>query len=1481
MAGVEPGRSMLAVPGARVLIVGSGSYAAESTLTTVPAVPDTVADLGRCLVERSGLDPSSLTTLVDPRDPREFARALARTAGEASDVLVVYYVGHGLVSPRNELHLATYSTIDLTEGVPAYEALPYAVMREVLTDCRAPLVLVVLDCCFSGRAQGIGRGDVDEVFETTRRSGTYVLTSTSGDEVAWAPPGRRYTAFSGALIELLTAGDATAPRSLTLDDVYRSLSRTLVAAGLPEPRRQATDHGDPKVLAPNPAHFGVPGSPGERPGEFSPYRGLNSFGAADADFFFGRSELTLSLLDRVAGQFTQPGPLVVTGPSGAGKSSLLHAGLVPALEGSSRADGRATDFVVLTPGADPMGTLAERFAPADGSHPTDLRARLLADPGHFRTLVRIASADPARRAVLIVDQFEEVFTLCPDEQHRRAFVQALSAVCADPVKDASAVVVIGVRSDFFGHCAAHPELVAALGRPVVVSPMTPAQLREVIEGPARLSDLTLQDGLVNLVLDDLGTSAELGAIGAGRVLPLLSHALLSTWQHREDRTLTLAGYRATGGIRRSLAQTADETLMRLDLGDHETARRLLVRLVRLGEGTEDTRRKVPVAELLPSAASGRVDDARHILDRFVRARLLTVDDDGVEITHEALIRAWPRFRAWIEADRTALVVRQQLSEDAAKWQNRMRDPAYLYTDHRVADARASVADPATELSVLESEFLTEGARRARRRTRITYQVIAALAALLVLATSALVYGTTKNVEAVEQRDDGISRRVAETASRIKDPLLAAQLAVAAHKIAQTPEARSALLRTLTHPMGTAVSGHTHAVDTIAFGPDRRTMATLSTGDGTVRLWDTGGAAGPVTVKVLGGEEQPISGMALSADRPLMATWTGRAVELWDVTDPARPVPVRTTAFDEDVYDVALSADGRRLAIAMAPEELDQPIQVFDIENPAKPVAGTTLTLVYAVRSNGVTRQSRWSHLLLSPDGSMLIGQAATQIQMWNITDVMAPAWFPAIPGEAAALAFSPDGSALAISRGNGSVEFWDVDGENPVLRARDKIGSVAVNHLAFNSAGTRVASASEDGEVRLWTGVRTRFPVSDYRFRTGGDALTALNFSADGDSLVTGSLLGTLRQWHLAGVARPPAHTVEGAKPTGDMDTNTIGIAFSPRQPVLATTSDGVRLWETRGSKLVPYGPLPQAPDDPNLVLVFSADGKTLAALSEPDAKAWLWDVTDPKRPDRPRIFGLDLPEEERGTTMILLSPDGRTLASWLEGEDTTQLWDVTGPSGRAVKRGSPLEYGTGSGGLHTFSADGRVLAAGGGSSDILLWDVVKGGAPGIIRVRVNTKDAIFSPDGRILAVALENQTLQFWQITDRLRPALMATVDVEVSDPGTRYIWSRWAFSPDGRTLAVAASDDTIRLLEISDTAIPIDAGALIGHTGGLFGVAFSQDGRTLVSSALDGTVRLWDLDITRAAERVCETMGNQITKGQWELFVPLIPYEPPCSAT
>ncbi|MBB5778712.1 caspase, EACC1-associated type [Nonomuraea jabiensis] len=223
---------LLSSGGARVLVAGTGTHRPGSPLPAVPAVPATVADVGRCLVERGGLAPAHLTVRLDPATPADLGQALDRLAQEATSVLMFYYVGHGLIGPDNELHLATRATVDLGRGAPGYQALPYGVVRQILSASRAELVVVVLDCCFAGRAHGASSQAVERVFDSMWQ-GAYLITSSSRDENSWALPGVRHTAFSGALLRLLNAGDPAGPSVFTLDHVYHTLARRLPDAGFP------------------------------------------------------------------------------------------------------------------------------------------------------------------------------------------------------------------------------------------------------------------------------------------------------------------------------------------------------------------------------------------------------------------------------------------------------------------------------------------------------------------------------------------------------------------------------------------------------------------------------------------------------------------------------------------------------------------------------------------------------------------------------------------------------------------------------------------------------------------------------------------------------------------------------------------------------------------------------------------------------------------------------------------------------------------------------------------------------------------------------------------------------------------------------------------------------------------------------------------------------------------------------------------------
>ena len=392
-----------------------------------------------------------------------------------------------------------------------------------------------------------------------------------------------------------------------------------------------------------------------------PYMGLSAFGPQDANWFFGRERATNALL----GRLTENGITMLVGASGAGKSSLMKAGVLPRLD---------KDTIIIAPGTDPLKEFALQVpeliptleAAADSDVPTE-----------FAYQVQIAVGS----RVVIVDQFEEAFTLGGDENRLRIFVQALHAAAE------KTAVVLGVRADFYARCLDFPELAEALqSRQMVLGAMSAAEVRDAVTNPAKAAGLQLEPGLVDLMLRDLGAHNRRGkdVYDAG-ALPLLSHALLVTWQRRQAGRLTIAGYRAAGGIQGAVATTAERACADLDEPGQAAARQLLLRLVRVGDDTQDTRRRSSRHNLLEAATN--LTATERALEVLTRARLITVDAGSVEITHEALLHAWPRLRSWIDEDRAGNLSRQRLEEDAATWASSDRDSSLLYRGARLEGAR--------------------------------------------------------------------------------------------------------------------------------------------------------------------------------------------------------------------------------------------------------------------------------------------------------------------------------------------------------------------------------------------------------------------------------------------------------------------------------------------------------------------------------------------------------------------------------------------------------------------------------------------------------------------------------------------------------------------------------------------------------------------------------------------------------------------------
>ena len=492
-------------------------------------------------------------------------------------------------------------------------------------------------------------------------------------------------------------------------------------------------------------------------GEEAPYPGLARFESGDGEHFHGRDDLTAELVALTGrARFA-----AAVGASGSGKSSLLRAGLIPALRQAPDPSRRPAAIRLLTPGPHPARTHEALFTPHTA-------------PGD---------------TLLVVDQFEEVFTLCADPAERARFLgQLLTAT--DPASRLR--VLIAVRADFYGRCAEHGPLAEALrDSALLVGPMPPRGLREAVVRPAAARRHVVERALTARVVADVAD--EPGG------LPLMAHALREVWRRRTGKTLTLAAYEAVGGIQGAVAHTAEAAYAQCTPAEAAAVRALLLRLVNPGDGTEDTRRPADRAEL------GADDTTARVLERLVRARLLTVDGDTVDLAHEALLGAWPRLRGWIDEDRERLRLHRRLTEAAGAWEELGRDAGALYRGILLTEAReafgSEVPENAGELNRLEGDFLAasvaayeQGRRAAARATRRLRSLTGALAVLLCLAVVAGVAAWRQSGVSAQQRDEAEARRVAALAGTLREsePRTAMRLALAAWRTADLPETRAAL-----------------------------------------------------------------------------------------------------------------------------------------------------------------------------------------------------------------------------------------------------------------------------------------------------------------------------------------------------------------------------------------------------------------------------------------------------------------------------------------------------------------------------------------------------------------------------------------------------------------------------------------------------------------------------------------------------------------
>ncbi len=1180
----------------------------------------------------------------------------------------------------------------------------------------------------------------------------------------------------------------------------------------------------------------------------NPYRGLEAFREQDARFFMGREHDVRHVLNAL-----QHRPFVtVVGASGSGKSSLLFAGVVPKLR--IQQHWLIADF---RPRAEPFRELAMAltrllYPDLDDLDRLKKRRKLVADfsEGNLNlvdVVDLLLQKNPGKRLLLIADQFEEIYTQNLAPERRRQFLDELITAIKTQGNRPSFTLLLALRIDFLGPLLDYEPLSERVKHNhLLLGPMGLGNLQAVIEHPARQLGVTLETGLAERIIQDMGQPA-----GA---LPLLEFALTQLWERQKHRQLTHAAYEAIGGVTQSLARHADQTLARF-YEDREQLRRVFVQLVRPGEGTEDTR-QVATREQV-----GR--ENWKLVTELADERLVVTGRDAqgqetVEVVHEALLRHWQPLRQWMEQDRQFRVWQNRLRQALQEWQEQGSHEEGLLHGARLAEAEERLKHRVAELTQSEQEYIKASIvlheREIAARLHIRRRTMAILVAGLVIALLLSSLATWQWGRAGQQANRAVARQLAAQGMLRVNTKTGLGLVQGVLMIAESLQRDATLAPSVVWPQTLdllpcrqpLLLTHESKVTSVSFSKDGQRLATASW-DGTARVWDPSGrelarftdakkleavvfssngqrlAGSSADQRVLvwdiaSGRElarfthqSALTGLGFSPDSEHFSTIdVGGIARIWDIASGQELIRVR---HDRGINSAAFRPDGQRFATASD----DYTARVWD--------AASGRELARFNHENAVAK------VTFSPDGQRLATASLDQTaRIWDVASGQELARL-AHGDVVFSVTFSPNGQRLATISGDHTARIWDTASGRESARLSHQ---TIVIFVSFSDDSRHLVTLGTDDTVRIWEVASGR----ELAWLIHDEKVLDISLNPDSQRLVTASADGIARVWNIAN---------DCAQTNLSHEQKVVRLNFSRDGQRLASASfdHTARIWDTTsGRELVRL-----THEKEVISTAFSPDGQHLASASF-DHTARIWDTTS----------GRELARLTHGDAVVsvVFSPDGQRLAT-ASLDKTARVWDAASNQElvRVTHEGFVEKV--------VFSPDGQRLASASFDHTARIWDAASGRELARLTHGGAVVSVIFSPDRQRLATASLDGTARVWDIASGHELGRFTH-----NGPVFRAV-----FSPDGTRLATASWDNTARVWDIASG----QELARTTHAGELTDVVFSPDGQRLASASLDKTVRLWFWRVQDMVAEVCKRLPRNLTHAEWRQYVGEdVPYHATC---